>query len=358
MPAFCRHSRLIQNCPICSKEQKVEMRPVVTSSAPKVSLPRERSAGDGSSPSPRPPRAGGRGAGASGGSRSGVRVRHLARGAEDGFTARLVPGLRSSEDAARLTEELVFAAGRLALLATDPPGLFADVADSASPIEERVWLAFLIAYMGPLDPAANGSDSSGEDPFASIAAVRVPWTEVDTLDLSAAVAGPRGAHNPDRGLATVEAYRAWVGRSGSQQAAFTGETSWTPERRYERIFERLGTLPGMSRDARVELLTLLGALGVCDVSAGKVCFGGENEVTWAGKRALGIGDPLLLERRAADLAADCGVPVGALDLGLHNWGAGHRFGDGAPTNVELDEGALHVARRALGLPATDAELSA
>ena len=61
---------------------------------------------------------------------------------------------------------------------------------------------------------------------------------------------------------------------------------------------------------------------------GKVHFGGENEVTWAGKRALGIGDQLLLERRAADLASDCGVPVGALDLGLHNWGSGHRFGDG------------------------------
>jgi hypothetical protein len=285
-------------------------------------------------------------------------VRHLARGAEDGFASPLVPGLKSSEDAARLAEELTFAAGRLALLATDPPGLFAEVADGSAPVEERAWLAFLIAYLGPLDPGADGSDGAGGDPFASIAAVRVPWTEVDTLDLADAVAGPRGAHNPERGLATIEAYRAWVGRAGSQQAAFTGEASWTPERRFERIFERLGTLAGMNRDARFELLTLLGALGVCDVAAGKVCFGGENEVTWAGKRALGIGDPLLLERRAADLAVDCGVPVGALDLGLHNWGAGHRFGDGAPADVDLGEDPLHVARRALGLPAADAELPA
>jgi hypothetical protein len=346
MPAFCRHSRLIQNCPICSKEQKVEMRPVVTSSAPKVSLPRERYAGDDSNPTPRPARVASRGANAAGGSRTGVRVRHMARGAEDGFASPLVPGLKSSEDAARLAEELLFAANRLALLATDPPRLFADVADNSADIEERAWLAFLIAYLGPLDPAADGSD---EDPFVSVAAVRVPWTAVDTLDLSDAVAGPRGAQTTDRGNATIEAYRAWVGRAGSQQAAFTGESSWTPERRFERIFERLGTLAGMNRDARFELLSLLGALGVCDLAAGRVCFGGENEVTWAGKRALGIGDQLLLERRAADLAAECGVPIGALDLGLHNWGAGHRFGDGVRADVELDEDALHTARRALGL---------
>ena len=37
VPTFCRHNRLIQNCPICSREQSIELRPVVSSSAPRVS---------------------------------------------------------------------------------------------------------------------------------------------------------------------------------------------------------------------------------------------------------------------------------------------------------------------------------
>lgn len=368
MPTFCRHNRLVQNCAICSREQHVEMRPVVTSSAPKSTQPREKpEAGEGGS-SPRPARAAGRGTTGSGGSGngSGVRVRRMARGAEDGFSSRLVPGLKSSEDAARLAEELVFAAMRLERLsAPSPPGLFAAVAgvtEVASDIEERAWLAFLIAYLGPLEPAddgaagadaaasADGADASaGADPFAAIGSVRVPWVTVDTLDLDGVAVGPRGAHTADRGLATVEAYRAWAARAGSQAAAFTGEPSWTAERRFERIFERLGTLPGMTRDARFELLTLLGRLGVFELRAGKVFFGGENETTWAGKRAFGIGDQLLLERRAAELAAACELPIAALDLGLHNWGSGQRLGDGIDAELELDDDALALARDALRL---------
>ena len=42
-------------------------------------------------------------------------------------------------------------------------------------------------------------------------------------------------------------------------------------------------------------------------------------MTVGAKRALGIGDPLLLDRRAAELAAACGLPLAALDLALHNW---------------------------------------
>jgi len=40
----------------------------------------------------------------------------------------------------------------------------------------------------------------------------------------------------------------------------------------------------------------------------------------AAKRVFGIGDPFLLERRAADLAEACQVPLEALDLALFNWG--------------------------------------
>src|ERR1700676_1476152 len=116
MPTFCRHNRLVQNCPICSREQSVELRPIVSSGAPRVSEPRPRRAAAA-------PRA------ASGGrSGTGLRVRRLERGADDGYHSRLVPGLKSSADVERLAEELAFAAARLVRLADDPPGLYADVA--------------------------------------------------------------------------------------------------------------------------------------------------------------------------------------------------------------------------------------
>ena len=59
----------------------------------------------------------------------GVRVRRLARGADDGYRSGLVPGLKSSQEAERLAEELAFATTRLTRLATAPPGLYAELAD-------------------------------------------------------------------------------------------------------------------------------------------------------------------------------------------------------------------------------------
>jgi hypothetical protein len=131
--------------------------------------------------------------------------------------------------------------------------------------------------------------------------------------------------------------------------AFTGEASWTPERRFERAFERLGGIRGLGRDTRFELLTLLGRLGVYDLRAGRLFLSGENEATWAAKRALGIGDPLLLERRAAELAQACDVPLESLDLALHNWGSGARVTAGLPEDAGPDEPLLEQARAALGI---------
>ncbi len=339
MPSFCRHNRLIQNCPICSREQSIEPRPVVSSSAPKVNQPRPAA--------PRVARQGGGGARPAPG---GVRVKRLARGVDDGYRTPLAPGMRSSADAERLAEELAFAAGRLALLEADPPGLYAEVSRGTDDLEERTWLAFLIAYLAPLE---------GDDPFASIRQVRVPWRSVDELSLDGVQTGPRTAYDPDRGLATVDAYRGWAQRAGSQAAAFSGDGGWAPERRFERAFERLA-FPGMHRDARYELLVSLGRLGLYDLHAGKLALGGENDVTLAAKRIFGIGDTLLLERRAADLAAACEVPLDSLDLGLFNWNrppavanadgaSGGRVTAGLGKHSETDPGYLAGARAALGL---------
>jgi hypothetical protein len=334
VPTFCRHNRLIQNCPICSREQSIELRPIVTSSAPRTGQPREST--------PRSARA--RTASASRSSDGGgVTVRRVARGTDDGYRSPLVIGLKSSVDAARLAEELAFADHRLRRLEQDPPGLYGEVADAAGDVEERSWLAFLIAYLCPLE---------GEEPFVEIERVRTSWSSGESPDLNDVGCGPRTAHDPARGARTLEAYRAWAARAGSQAAAFTGDGAWTPERRFARAFERLA-LPGLHRDARFDLLVTLGRLGVYNMRAATLALGGENDVTVGAKRAFGIGDPLLLERRAADLARGARVPLEALDLGLNNWQRGERATMGLESQpdpeAEPELEALASVRAALGL---------
>ena len=313
MPTFCRHNRLLQNCTICAREQNFEARPVVSSSAPKSTQPREHRAGAAHprAERKRTPRAAKAGAGAGSGA---VRVRRLARGVEDGYHSPLVPGLKSSEDAERLAEEIAFSATRLAFM----------------------------------EQVAAGDDVGEVPPSWSEIAAPGDAEARTKLAIEHVLDGPRGLNSGNR-ESVVAGNEAWGARQGTIEAAFTGEASWTPERRFERIFERLGGVRRLSRDTRFELLTLLGRLGVYQLRAGRLFLSGENEATWAAKRALGIGDPLLLERRAAALAQACDVPLEALDLALHNWGSGTHVTDGLPEDAEADTSLLEQAQNALGL---------
>jgi hypothetical protein len=330
MPSFCRHNRLLQNCPICTREQDIELRPVVSPVGQRVSS----ASPSRTSPTARP----GTGASRTGTARR-MTVRRLQRGAEDGYRSSLAPGLRSGADAERLADELAFAATRLVVLQSDPRGLYAEVADPSGPIEERTWLAFLIAYLGPLE---------GERPFEAIEQARTPWDAGAAIALDGIQTGPRAADDVSRGERTIEAYRAWAARAGSQAAAFTGVESWTPERRFARVFERLA-LPGLHRGQRFDLLSTLGALGTFELRAQALHFGGDDPVTLAAKRVLGIGDSLLLERRAAELAVACDLPLEALDLGFFNWERGSRAMMGMRPGLEPDAGLVDAARAGLGL---------
>jgi hypothetical protein len=207
--------------------------------------------------------------------RTGVVTKKLARAADDGYRNLLVPGLKATADAERLAAALTVATARL-----EPPGPFPEVAQEPD-LEEATWLAFLLA---------RGSDE------------RPTWAS---------------GESPDR---TAEAYRAWAGRAGSQAAAFQGEPSWTPQRRFSRVFERLA-LPGFPRAERFALLTGLGAAGRYELEAGELGLAaGEDATTDAAKRLLVSGDKLLLERRARDLAEAAEVPIGALDRAFALWG--------------------------------------
>jgi hypothetical protein len=326
VPTFCRHNRLIQNCPICSREQGLEGRPLVSG------LPAAPSSGAA-------PRRSRTTTARSPGASAGMRVRRLARGLDDGYRCALVPGLRSSEDAARFADELAFASWRLESLSRDPPGLFAEVAQAGADVEERTWLMFLIAYLSPLED---------DDPFAEIRRVRTSWRSGSLPELEGVRTGPRSAHEPAAGLRTLAAYRAWAQRAGSQAAAYGGEPGWSGERRFARAYERLG-LPGLHRGARFELLIALGALGLYELSPSVLELGGGDPVTIAAKRIFGIGERMLLERRAAAFAQAAGVPLAALDVAMWAWERGERAGLGVPSQAPADHGNLQAARKALEL---------
>jgi Alpha-glutamyl/putrescinyl thymine pyrophosphorylase clade 3 len=194
----------------------------------------------------------------------GVVTRKLARAADDGYRNALVPGLRATVDAERLAVAVTQAARRLEF-----PGPYPKIAEEPD-LEQATYQAFLIAL-------GEGNER------------------------------------------TIEAYQAWVERAGSQEAAFTGEASWTPERRFGRIFERLA-LPGFTRAARFDLLAALGAAGRYELAADALHFAEDDATTAAAKRVLVSGDTMLLERRAKDLAQASGLPLAAFDRGLAVWG--------------------------------------
>jgi hypothetical protein len=324
MPTFCRHNRLVENCPICSKKSRVESSP-----ASRVERrPSRAESGGGRTRAPRKSVS------------SGMTVRRMTRAADDGYEHDLVPGLRSSEDAARLADELAFGAARVRELSANPPGLYAEVAN-AEDREEAAWLAFLITFLSPLQ---------AEDPWAGIAAMRTTWASGEIPSLEGVEAGPRNAYDARRGDSALVAYRAWAERAGGQIPALFGEESWTLQHRYDRAFERLG-LPGFGRPQRMEFLVLAHHLGLVELDPWTLHLSSASPtdpVGLAAKRILGIGDPVLLQRRQRELAHGVGVPVEALDLALYNWASGgERYTAGATAVV--DDAEREQIARALGL---------
>ncbi|MGI8804045.1 MAG: hypothetical protein ACR2KV_18100 [Solirubrobacteraceae bacterium] len=302
MPKFCRHGGVLERCPIC--RSTIQTPAAGAAARP----PRAKSAARGRAGPPKPAA-----------SRSGVRVRREARAADDGYRCLLVPGLRAEIEARNLAREAAFACGRLRLLAADPPGLYAEAA-SEPDLEEATWLVFQIVHLSPMD---------GDDPWAGIRAARTTWGSGLSPALTGVPLGTRTSVDAARSSRTLEAYRRWARTAGSQEAAFTGDAGFTPERRFERIYERL-SLPGFGRRGRYDLLTTLGHLGRYPLRAPGLLLTEDDATGVAAKRIFAIGDRMTLERRAGALAAAAAVPFEALDLALPNWAAGARVTLGAP----------------------------
>jgi hypothetical protein len=267
-----------------------------------------------------------------------VRVHRETRSEDDGYRCDLVPGLHSSEDARRLVAEIGFASGRLLTLTAAPPSLYAEARDCED-IEQATWMCFLAAYLSPLQ---------GEQSFAGVrVALLSSWASGRIPDLEEVPLGPRSSHDPARGEETLIAYRRFAEHAGSQEQAFTGEPEWTPQRRFERVFERLA-LPGFGRMGRYDLLVTLGRLGLYDLRADSLHLGTRTSLITsdpappAAKRVFGIGDPLHIERRAAALAEALSTPIEALDLALANWVSEERVTLGFPD----DTCDMHAVERA------------
>jgi hypothetical protein len=347
---FCRHNRFIQRCPICRETVPgfaPEPRPVKRSGSATSSN------AAGVSPSSPTGRAGSQLRGVARGAARGARevhVRRETRAQDDGYRCDLVPGIRSSHDAKRLVEEIGFSAGRLLALTTSPPGVYGEARDCED-IEQATWMCFMCAYLSPLQGAQS---------FAGIRQALVhSWSSGELPDLEDVPLGPRSSHDPVRGVETVLAYRRFAEHAGSQEHAFAGEPEWIPQRRFTRVFERLA-LPGFGREGRYDLLVALGRLGMYELRADSLHLstrsvrspsGVADRVLEAAKRVFGIGDPVLLERRAQALAQAIATPIEALDLALWNWSA--------PSDEEratlgfapdtLDAHAVERALTALGL---------
>ena len=249
----------------------------------------------------------------------------------------LVPGVRAEVEARNLAREIAFACGRLALLSRDPPGLYGEAA-SEPDLDEATWLVFLITHLGPIEAA---------DPFTGIRAARTSWQSGLTPILEGVPLGPRSSVDPARSTRTLEAFRRWAQSAGSARAAFTGDASWTPERRFERVFERL-SLPGFGRQGRYGLLSTLGRLGRYELRAPGLLLTEDDPTMVAAKRVFAIGDRLTLERRAGALVTATGVPIEALDLALTNWARPPRVALGVPGDT-TDAGTQAAVLAALEL---------
>jgi hypothetical protein len=271
-------------------------------------------------------------------------VHREGRAEDDGYRSPLLPGVRASADATRLTEEIAFANGRWLALATAPWGLYAEAQTLAEDdLDEAAWMCFLISYLSPLD-----SPLDGEDPFAGIR-LALGQDRHAPGDLEAIPLGPRTSHDPARGADTLLAYRHWVEHTDG----FSGDPGWSAQRRFERLFERLA-LPGFGRMGRYDLLITLGRLGLYELQGDSLHLLGvrglsSSDLTTLGaKRLFAIGDPIHLERRAAALAEAIAVPVETLDLAIANWASPQRATLGTSADMS-DRDALARARGALGL---------
>lgn len=307
MPTFCRHGRFEASCAICRQEK--------AKAEPKTVTPRAKGT------AARRPTSSAKPAASTSSTRSRTLVTgRLQRSVDDGFRSELLPGVRSTADAQLLFEEVTAAEARLATHATGEAGPWGAVGALAGH-PHRAFVAALAVGIASPDSAAGSAATA----TAALAAVEAADTSLEALDAIAGAteagailtAGPRGPRAHDASSQALGVPAQLAQRSGgSLEAALTGEASWTPERRFARVLDRLA-LRGLPRAVRFDVLVALGRSGALPVRADALHLGSD-QVTDAAKRLFAVADTALLERRAAALVEATGIAFDALELALWN----------------------------------------
>lgn len=261
----------------------------------------------------------------------GVVTGKLSRNSDDGFRSDLLPGIRSSADVLTLAQELTIAEARLGAIAGDQAGPWSIVADHSSSVSQAFVAALVVAVSSPDETAASTATAIAAN--AALEEIISGLGDDGVLAGSEAVAGildagPRGprGHDASGGALAVPAQLAQRS-GGSLEAALAGEPSWTPERRFARLLDRLA-LKGLPRAVRYDILIALGRSGALDVRPGALHLGSD-QVTDAAKRLWAIADVPLLEKRAAAVVEATGVTWDALELALWNIAGADASGSGA-----------------------------
>ena len=260
---------------------------------------------------------------------AGLRVRRQERAVEDGYRSPLVPGparVRGRRAPRRGDRLLQRAPAALEALPAAPPGPLrrASARSRRARSSRRPGSCFLIAYLSPLGGRLSRSPASPalqrrrrDEPLARTSGERAA----------------RPAHLARPGAR--RAARCRLPRSGPRAGRLAGGApspatrAGLRERRFERLFERLA-LPGFSaRRALRAARRCSGALGLYELRADSLHLAGRARGAAPRTRrrsppsaCSAIGDPLLLERRAAGARRGDPVPVEALDLALANWARG------------------------------------
>lgn len=273
----------------------------------------------------------------------GVVTGKLQRHADDGFSSELLPGLRSSAAARDLARELVLADARLSAL-PHAPGWEVVAALAGEPA--KAFVAALVVAVASPDTTA-GSQATAVQALGMLQGAADPLDDVGAVAAASDVAafldaGPRGPRAHDAGGAALAAPVALAQRyGGSLESALVGESSWTPQRRYARVLDRL-SLKGLSRAVRIDIVTGMARCGALAADADALHLLTDQD-TDAAKRLFAVADVGLLERRAAALVDATGIGFDALELALWNTAGADASGSGAASRWTTAKPATDLA---------------
>ena len=273
VPTFCRHNRLEATCPICARKRTDGRRRLEPRRA-----------------TPRPARS-------ASAARAVRRAAAACKRAPHGARGRRRLRARAAARAAQLRRR--GAAGRRARLRGGAPGR---AVRPTRPASTPTWRARPTSRRPPGWPSSSPTCR----PWRATTRGRRSRAARTTLGVGRA-ADARGRRARAARRARSRARRidpAGLPRvGGARRLAGAGlhrRARVARQRRFDRAFERL-SLPGFGRAPRFELLVVLGRLGRlrrAPVVAAALRRRARPDVV-ASKRVFGIGDPLLLQRRAA-----------------------------------------------------------